>query len=231
MKYKHLCIFIFILLLVAVLPACTRSIGPAASNGKTAGSTSDNANGASGDVMSQLQLLVTQTAMAMQVQSTGFPTTTVTISQTVAGPGETPVPGATPVAGAEVPPAANPGVVVVVPTPTPGLPKVYVLQQGEHPYCIARRFNVNPGEMLSLSGMGGNTVLRQGTELKIPQNGNPFPSARSLRPHPTTYTVAANETIYSIACQFGDVDPNAIIFANQLKSPYTVESGQTLQIP
>ena len=28
-------------------------------------------------------------------------------------------------------------------TPTPGRPATYVIQDGEFPYCIARRFNVD----------------------------------------------------------------------------------------
>ena len=46
------------------------------------------------------------------------------------------------------------------------------------------------------------------------------------------YTVsAAYDTIYKIGCYFGDVDPNRIIVANNLKDPYTLTSGQKLIIP
>jgi LysM repeat protein len=41
----------------------------------------------------------------------------------------------------------------------------------------------------------------------------------------------AGDTIYTIACAFGDVDPNAIIVVNGLESPYTLTPGQVLQIP
>jgi LysM domain. len=46
------------------------------------------------------------------------------------------------------------------------------------------------------------------------------------------YTVsAAYDTIYKIGCYFGDVDPNRIIAANNLKDPYTLTSGKKLIIP
>jgi LysM repeat protein len=67
--------------------------------------------------------------------------------------------------------------------------------------------------------------------LKIPQTGNPFPAGRSLRAHPTNYTVSSGDTIYSIACLFGAVDPYAIATANGLSSPYTLTAGQSLYIP
>ena len=67
--------------------------------------------------------------------------------------------------------------------------------------------------------------------LNIPQNGRPFPAQRALKPHPTTYVVQGGETIYEIACDFGDVDPRAIAQANNLTDPYTIHDGQTLTIP
>jgi LysM repeat protein len=68
--------------------------------------------------------------------------------------------------------------------------------------------------------------------LQIPQTGNPFPGNRSLRAHPTTYIVASGDTIYSIACLFGDVDPEAIAYVNNITSPNKqLTPGQTINIP
>jgi LysM repeat protein len=112
-------------------------------------------------------------------------------------------------------------------------PATYTLQKGEFPYCIARRFNVNPLELLSLSGLTvaqGNS-LSPGTVLKIPQSGA-FPPPRHLIAHPATYTVvSSNETLHSIACKFGDVDPNAIATANGISVSTRLTVGQQLQIP
>ncbi|MGB8213172.1 MAG: LysM peptidoglycan-binding domain-containing protein [Anaerolineales bacterium] len=129
---------------------------------------------------------------------------------------DTPMPGTTPA--------------VIVPTPTPGHPATYTLQSGEFPWCIARRFNVDPNELLSLNGLTDGQTLQPGLVLNIPQTG-PFPGDRALHSHPTTYTVAVNDTFYSIACYFGDVDPSAIAAANNLSLSSTLTTGQTLNIP
>lgn len=126
----------------------------------------------------------------------------------------------------------------VVPAPQPlvetARPDTYTLQKGEFPYCIARRFNVNPRELMSLNGLSvaQSTALQPGLTLQIPQTGNPFPGTRALQPHPTTYTVqSGTETIYSVACKFGDVDPVNIANQNGLVAPYTLAFGQVLNIP
>ncbi len=116
---------------------------------------------------------------------------------------------------------------------TPGsLPTTYTLQEGEFPYCIARRFNVNPNELLRLNGLSDGMIYQPGLQLRIPQSGNPFPGERALRPHPATYTVEkANMTLYAVACLFGDVYPEAIAQANDLPLSARLTVGQTLNIP
>ena len=119
------------------------------------------------------------------------------------------------------------------PAPAPGsIPYTYTLQAGEFPYCIARRFNVNPDELLTINNLADGTLYMPGLTLKIPQSGNPFPANRALRPHPATYTTtSSNETFYSIACLYGDVDPAAIAAANGMSLGSTLQIGTTIQIP
>jgi LysM repeat protein len=136
------------------------------------------------------------------------------------GVATTPAPGITPV--------------VLVPTSTPGHPSSYTLMPGEYIYCIARRFNVDQNELLSLNGLtlANANDLQPGDSLNIPQTGNPFVGERSLQSHPTSYTVTSpNETIYKVACAYGNLDPVQIITANGLTSPYTLQMNQTLNIP
>jgi LysM repeat protein len=133
-------------------------------------------------------------------------------------------------------PTAEPVVVptatlAVVPTATPGRPSSYIVQKGESQYCLARRFNVNPADLAALNGLSANAFLDPGMTLKIPQSGSWTFGDRALKTHPVVYTVASGDSIYSIACAFGDVDPNMIILANGLKEPYTLTTGQSLQIP
>ncbi len=114
---------------------------------------------------------------------------------------------------------------------TPTRPSSYTLQPGEWPICIARRFNLDLVSFLDANGMTMDSQPAAGTVLKIPSTGTWSAGSRSLKVHPTTYTVKSNDTIYSISCAFGDVDPQGIVAANNLQSPYTLTVGQTIQIP
>jgi LysM repeat protein len=126
--------------------------------------------------------------------------------------------------------------VVVVPSgpsPTAGpKPASYTLHAGEFPYCIARRFNVNPDELLSLNGLTDGQVYYPNLTLKIPQTGNPFPANRALLPHPATYTVlSSDESLYSIACKYGNIEPAAIASVNGIAVSAKLTGGQKLNIP
>lgn len=139
---------------------------------------------------------------------------------------ETPVPP-------EPAPQPTPAVAVVVqPAPTEvKLPTSYPLQKGEFPWCIARRYNISPMELLALNGLNLDSRVDVGFVLKIPQTGKPFGAERSLKTHPVDYTVRSGDTIYSVACAFGDVLPDALISANGLASPYTLTVGSVIRIP
>jgi LysM repeat protein len=156
------------------------------------------------------------TSTVMPGGTGGTPNTFTLVPPT--GVATTPAPGITPV--------------VIVPTATPGRPATYTLMPGEFPYCIARRFNVNQDELITLNGLTSAELYQPGMVLQIPQTGNPFVGERSLNPHPSTFTVSSTEdTVYKVACYYGDIDPTQIIAANGLISPYTLHINQTLNIP
>jgi LysM repeat protein len=118
--------------------------------------------------------------------------------------------------------------------PTPVRPSTYTLKSGEWLICIARRYNLDLSSFLSLNGYDMSSRPSSGISLKIPSTGTWSTEAygkRSLKAHPTTYTASSGDTIYSIACEFGDVAPEQIITANNLTTPYTLTSGKILQIP
>ncbi len=115
--------------------------------------------------------------------------------------------------------------------PTVTAPSSYVIHKGEFPYCLARRFNIDPNVLLARNGLSRGQYVYPGTVLIIPQNAPPFPGNRAWHAHPTTYTVRAGDTIYSIACYFGDVSPEAIAAANGISVNSPLTPGQTLHIP
>ena len=158
------------------------------------------------DPMAALEQQATQTALAQGE----VPATEAPVEET-ADPGETEAPAdaepTTETPSADLPtltPTPIPTTdTPAVSSPQPGtVPATYTLKKGEFPYCIARRYNLNPTELLSLNGLSDAEAraLAVGLVLKLPQTGNPFPGTRALTPHPagTTYTVQTDDTIYSM---------------------------------
>jgi len=198
----------------------------------------------SGDPMKNIESFATATALAKTaIAENGGLTATSGADGATPVPTDTPfggsIPTNTPLGGVGVIPSSTPGIGGSgegdTPTstlaPVTGRPANYTLQQGEFPYCIARRFNVNPEELLSLNGLYDGSLYMPGTMLQIPQSGS-FPGPRALRSHPTTHTVASSdETFYSIACLFGDVDPASIAQANGLSLGSLLTIGQAIKIP
>lgn len=178
------------------------------------------------DPLAELALGETQTVQA--AAGTIFPTITPFGGTPVATVGGVQLPSATPIVVGS--PAVGTPAPTYAYTPVPK-PATYTLQTGEFPYCIARRFNVNPSELLSLNGITDGGLFEPGLTLQIPQSSLTFPPPTYLIPHPATYTVLSGDTIYGIACKYGDVDPLAIAAANGLQAPYALTAGQTLQIP
>lgn len=233
-------------LFTLLLAACTRSASTAPLPTPTIEGLPMAEPTATG--MGLIEQLATQTAMAALLN----PETTPTPDGTAAADAtETPtdsivlptLPGGTSQPGdATSLPSPTPGIAqastAVAGTPAPtlviGIPAsgTYTLQAGEFPYCIARRFNLDPEALLTLNGISSSqTYFTPGTVLKLPSGGQPFPGSRALRSHPANHVVSSGETIYSIACKYGDVDPANIAATNGLSAPYTLTVGQTLQIP
>ncbi|MBN2116040.1 MAG: LysM peptidoglycan-binding domain-containing protein [Anaerolineales bacterium] len=185
--------------------------------------------------MSDIELFGTNTALALSGTpasvETQTPLTPVGIETQDPNVTLTPTPlvALNPTATATL--AISAGETIPASAPVGSRPASYTLQKGEFPYCIARRFDVNPDDLLSLNGLSSGNLYYPNLTLKIPQSGS-FPGARALRNHPATYTVAASdETVYSVACLFGDVDPAALAQANNISPGAALTSGQQLSIP
>lgn len=222
MKKNTYLMILFILILSLVLGGCTRSATKSADSELPVGTPDIPFPVGPENNQSRITeiIAVTQTAEAAmgkniegeeQTVATAMPESATEETQ----PTEQPAPTKEP---------------IIVPTATPGLPTTYTVQDGEFPYCLARRFNINPNDLQSINNIGG--FVSPGTVLTIPTDSTwPAEFERSLIAHPTTYNVVAGDTIYKIACAFGDVDPNDIIAANALEEPYTLTPGEVINIP
>lgn len=212
MKKKKQLLVVILILTALVLGACTRSASqaPASADAGT-------------DAQSQLEAILnaaaTQTAEAAALGP-----------EAGGGALETAVPTETPAASGELA-TATPTPQVVVQDIDLDIPDRYTLREGEFPYCIARRFDINATDLLAVNGLSPNGLFQPGLTLTIPKNSGGFDGARALRAHPTTYTVGGDDTFYSIACRFGDVWPEEIAAANNTKVDANLNSGDTIQIP
>ena len=138
---------------------------------------------------------------------------------------ESPTPEATILAGMATSETGAPEVALLE------IPEVYYLHRGEFPWCLARRFDIDPQQILWLNGFFPGQVFYGGQPVHLPQNPIPFPGQRALRPHPAVYSAGYGDTIYSVACFFGDLDPLALAAANGLEPPYRLQPGRILTIP
>ncbi len=205
-----------------LIGACTRSASTAPT-ATPAGGTASALTGQQATMEAVRSALLTQTAVALQ--GGGAATNTPP-------PGGAGISSATPSVGtpagtsAALPTATR----TLAPIPTVVVPSSYTLHEGEFPYCLARRFNRNPDDILAINGLTNSSITVPGQTLNIPSSGT-FPGPRALLSHPVIYTVGGGDTIYSVACRYGDVDPMGISAANGLSSPYTLTPGTTIQIP
>ncbi len=230
--------------LAVALSACTQSVSTAPANTPTVIATGlfVSPYPSTGNPMDMIDQFAKGTSEALTATAGGgtpaAPQTVVVTDTPQAGATGTPIPPVTPTNAI----ATTPVVVTVPavsatpggPTPIPGSrPATYTLQQGEFPYCIARRYNVDPNELLSINGLSNGDVYNPGQTLKIPQTGNPWPGNRALHTHPDTYTVSGSgdTTVYGVACYYGDIDPSAIASANSISVGATLTPGQKLTIP
>jgi LysM repeat protein len=144
---------------------------------------------------------------------------------------------ATPVATTTVVATTTTVVATSVPIPLPTLerPATYQLKQGEWPICIARRYNLDLGLFFAINGLNMESRPYAGYLLRLPleTSWNPAFGDRMLpgRFTPDNYVVQPGDTIWSIACSYGPVNPEAIAVQNGLVAPYFLTPGQTLRIP
>jgi LysM repeat protein len=228
-----------LMMLSLVLSACNKPYSQAAAATFTPVPQSNLFTTAQPTNMNDVQVFATGSAIAQQLTtSPGAPITTVSTATLAAGVTPLAVTATNTPLVSSVNPTATATLAVVPNAPTAtsipvgSRPASYTLQPGEFVYCIARRFDVDPDAILALNGIVDSQTIYAGLVLKIPQSGSSFPGSRMLKNHPATYTVSApDETVYSVACTFGDADPAKIAQNNNISVNATLSVGQTLNIP
>jgi len=247
-KYSYVALLFVLVVGVTVASACTQTYSQAPLSTPTLISTglfvSPFPSGQ--DPLQVVADLGTQTAVAKTAEAggTATPGTSVAVTGTPATAGAASATATT--ASGETAVGTTSGAATVVPatkTPKPrsgtanptsavSAPSSYTLQAGEFPYCIARRFNINPDQLLSANSITDGSTFYPGLTLTIPQSAGPFPGDRSLHDHPDTYTVASSDTtIYGVACYYGDALPQDIASANGLSLSSSLTVGKQLTIP
>lgn len=198
-----------------LLAACTRS------------ATSPSAPTPTQDALSSVfSTIATQTALASGAKDIESPTV---------GPSatETSIFGATATL-ASLPTAESTATTTPAPITELDVPIHYTLHLGEWPFCLARRFDIDPASLLAANDLNENQAsnLSVGYELVIPVDDvGTFGANRQLRSHPASYTASGNDTFFSIACAFGDVWPEHIAEANGMDLDEELQAGTTLHIP
>ncbi len=213
--------WLFVLISVLALSACQRSVGIGATaivqheSPVVSEPTENHAQGQIG--ATQTELAMPTATISMPATATKEPATAVTPAEIVAT--ITPTIPVTPT-------------IEEIMVPTLKKPFAYDLKEHENTYCIARRYNVDIGELLSINNLTTASQPEVGTSIKLPSTGHRWSSGpKALYPHPTQYTVKNGDTLNSIACLFGDVSPEAIIFVNKLAEPVTLTVGSIIDIP
>lgn len=235
MKRNTLIVLMVALALLLSLTACLRSASTPPATLPTSSTEQppfpfSTVTPEGGDPVAAIQTQTAQAANPLPEQPTQTPAIEVMPTNTPEGGDTQPQTGDQPTATAEV--------AAVLPTmaPTPVLerPQTYTLQAGEWPICIARRYGLDLGTFLDLNGLTMNSkAFSAGTVLKIPATGDwsSASGSRTLKAHPASHTIAAGQSIYSIACSYGDVSPEAILAANGLASAAELKVGSTISIP
>jgi len=121
------------------------------------------------------------------------------------------------------------GQVLVVPGTAVGpATVVHVVAPGEALARIARRYGTTATALAATNGIADPNLVRIGQRLSVPAAGSA--GGAGSAPAAATHTVAAGETLGSIARRFG-TSIGAVVAANGIGNPNLVRIGQRLTIP
>ena len=112
----------------------------------------------------------------------------------------------------------------------------YTMQQGDFLICLGRRFNVSLNQLMAQNGISTPDELGVGDTVLLPRNPSPWSlmdgyGNQRLIMHPTTYITQEGDTLFSIACSYGDVLPEDIAVQNRLVLGEPLPVGLNILIP
>ncbi|HUI90571.1 MAG TPA: LysM domain-containing protein [Anaerolineales bacterium] len=158
--------------------------------------------------------------------ATKTPTPTMTLTPT-----DTPVPTDTPT----ITPTGT-----MTETATPSAPFTYTVQEGDNLDSISTKFNLGDNGILLILQINpsidpSTQIIHVGDQILIPNPGmqlfTPTPIPANLRSGTKVpYTVQKGDTLAGIASKFNSTT-DAIVTANNLTDPNSIQVGQLLQIP
>ncbi|MEY3220433.1 MAG: hypothetical protein RIT27_1790 [Pseudomonadota bacterium] len=117
------------------------------------------------------------------------------------------------------------------PTIVPSSSGTYYVRKGDTVYSIAKRHGCDPQDILAWNGLSSPNNLQEGQALRVVPSKT---AAKSIAKKPApanlaNHTVAANETLYSIAKRYGQ-DVEEVAHLNDLSTPYVLTVGQILRV-
>ena len=139
-------------------------------------------------------------------------------------------------------PTMAPPTAVPAPTATPSLygttatgEQTYILQEGEDLVCIGRRFNKAVSDLTAANNLESPEDAKPGDTIILPSGSSWKMTAghgrRMLIIHPGSYVTESGDTLFSIACKYGDVFPERIASENQLILTEPLSAGMQIRIP
>jgi lipoprotein NlpD len=114
-------------------------------------------------------------------------------------------------------------------------PDDYPVKSGDTIFSIAWKYELDPFELARWNNLSSPYVIRPGQRLKMEpvattaSGGSQSAKQTSKRSSSGTVTVRKGDTLYSIA-QRHNISTQKLASINGLRSPYTIQPGQTLKL-
>jgi LysM repeat protein len=107
---------------------------------------------------------------------------------------------------------------------------IHQVQTGETLGEIAAQYNTSVDQLAQLNQLSNPNLIVSGTTLNVPDNNTPAPSPASGGTDVRIHVVAAGDTLFEIAQQYG-MTVDALAQANNLANPNLLVVGTQLKVP